>query len=82
MHSEKDEGLGTLKAGFVRIERRKSYSCDEDAVIRCYSSFTTFGIYSRFAKVRMRELAGSVWLLVKRVMTGAVVGVTISDRFE
>ncbi|KAH8942567.1 hypothetical protein BDL97_14G108100 [Sphagnum fallax] len=29
----------------------------------------------------MRELAGSVWLLVKRVMTGAVVGVTISDRF-
>jgi hypothetical protein len=30
----------------------------------------------------MRELAGSVWLLVKRVMTGAVVGVTISDRFE
>ncbi len=81
MHSEKDEGLGTLKSGFVRIERRKSYSCEE-VVIRCYSSFTTFGFYSRFAKVRMRELAGSVWLLVKRVMTGAVVGVTISDRFE
>ncbi len=33
MHSEKDEGLGTLKAGFVRIERRKSYSCEEEAII-------------------------------------------------
>jgi hypothetical protein len=33
VHSEKDEGLGTLKAGFVRIERRKSYSCEEEAII-------------------------------------------------
>jgi hypothetical protein len=30
----------------------------------------------------MRELVDSVWLFVKRVMAGAVVGVTISDRFE
>lgn len=29
----------------------------------------------------MRELVDSVWLFVKRVMAGAVVGVTISDRF-
>jgi inner membrane protease subunit 2 len=29
----------------------------------------------------MRELVGSAWLFVKRVMAGAVVGVTISDRF-
>jgi hypothetical protein len=34
------------------------------------------------ARSRMRELVGSVWLFVKRVMAGAVVGVTISDRFE
>jgi hypothetical protein len=42
VHSEKDEGLGTLKAGFVRIERRKSYSCEEEAVTALlpHSDFT------------------------------------------